>query len=398
MHRKSNAIGICLAALALGFADLAAARDSRFTDNLHVVGYFQAMPLWMSDPPSATPDSHRNLTELRLQNRLNLRWDATPQIALHWQMRTRFFQGDVIRRYPAFKDAVAQDDGLLDLSWTVAEGGDWLLHHIPDRLYVEYDSGDWNLRVGRQRINWGVNLITNPNDLFNLHSPYDFDYPERPGTDAVRIQRHLDFGSRLELAVSPAKHSRDTVAAALYALHVKGNDLQIIGGYYQNRLAGGGGWAGSLGGAGIKAEAMFYADLERAPGSARRQNNLVLASSIDYMFANRLFMVAEALYNQEGGRQRFQATTTPPRPDNPSYSRFQVGTSLAYPVNPLLDASLAGFYYPDQNTLYLSPSLLWSLTQNLDLNLAGQFFLVAQSDSAFADASNLVLISLKYSF
>jgi hypothetical protein len=54
--------------------------------------------------------------------------------------------------------------------------------------YLDYTAGKWQFRVGRQRINWGVNLVWNPNDVFNSFSYFDFDYEERPGSDAVRVQ------------------------------------------------------------------------------------------------------------------------------------------------------------------------------------------------------------------
>ena len=38
-----------------------------------------------------------------------------------------------------------------------------------------------------------MNLVWNPNDLFNAFSFVDFDYEERPGSDALRIQKYTGY-------------------------------------------------------------------------------------------------------------------------------------------------------------------------------------------------------------
>ena len=60
-----------------------------------------------------------------------------------------------------------------------------------------------NFRQGsdRQRINWGQTLVWNPNDIFNAYSYFDFDYIERPGSDAIRLQYYPDYSSAIEMAV-----------------------------------------------------------------------------------------------------------------------------------------------------------------------------------------------------
>ncbi|MDG5767591.1 hypothetical protein QA596_08960 [Balneolales bacterium ANBcel1] len=363
-------------------------------DRLQIRGYLQGMPVRISaDLPE--PVGSDTWMEYRLQNRLNVRWDAGSDLSFHWQMRTRIFGGDLIRDFPEYAAGIDTDDGLVNLSWMITEQNSWVLHHIPDRLYAEWDRGAWNIRVGRQRVNWGVNMITNPNDIFNIYSFYDFGYPERPGSDAIRIRRFLGFSSRMELAVSPARNLENSVAAMLYSFNTRGYDIQVIGGYYRERFTTGAGWAGNLRDAGFKGEVMFYADINETDGS--RATNLIASASIDYMFSNSLFLVTEALYNKDGGMDTFSLLAEPLTPDNPSFSRYQFTAQATYPVHPLLDGSLAAIFYPDESSVFLSPSLTWSVLQNLDMQLLAQFF-AGSDDSAFANAGNLVMASLKYNF
>ncbi len=378
--------------------------QARIGDNLQVRGYVQGMPVRIA-ADLAEPLGDGSWMEYRLQNRLNLRWTLSSHLTFHWQMRTRLFAGDLVKdinnlagQVPGisrYAEAIDTDDGLINLSWLITEQDRWLLHYISDRLYLEWFYSDWNVRIGRQRVNWGVNMITNPNDLFNIYSFYDFDYPERPGTDAVRVRRYLGFSSRLELAVSPGNDLQNSVAAMLYAFNLRGYDVQVIGGYYRERLTTGAGWAGNLRGAGLKGEVMFYADLDEQGGN--RSTNFIASASIDYMFPDNLFMVAEILYNKEGGRESFALMGEPLTPDNPSFSRYQGTIQGSYPIHLLVDGTLAVIWYPDERSVFLSPSVTWSVMTDLDLQVLAQVF-AGSSDSAFAHVNNVVMASLRYNF
>ncbi|MEX0995317.1 MAG: hypothetical protein WD599_07275 [Balneolaceae bacterium] len=369
---------------------------AQFSDGLQVRGYLQAMPVWMKAelPP---PVGSRSFWEYRLQNRLNLRWDLSADWTFNWQMRTRFFAGDLVRDLPFYADAIHEsaEDGLVNLSRMVAERDSWLLHYNTDRLNLEWATTDWSVRIGRQRINWGINMVSNPNDLFNIYSFYDFDYPERPRSDAIRIQRFTGPFSRWEVAVRPDRTLEQTVAAFLYAFNTDGYDVQVLGGYYRNRLAIGGGWAGSLSRTGFKGEVMFFSDLEENGGA--RESNIVTAVSADHMFDNSLFLVVEALYNQKGGRGQFVLTGDPPAADNPSFSRFQLTANGTYPFSPIFSGSLAMIYYPDEQAVFISPAVRWSVLQDLDMNVFTQLF-AGSEESVFQHAGNVVATSLKWNF
>jgi hypothetical protein len=316
--------------------------------NLHISGYLQGMPVWISaDLPE--PFEKDAFWEFRLQNRLNVRWDMASNFTFHWQMRTRLFTGDLVQELHSipgisYADLVDLDDGIVNLSWVIAEREKWLLHYIPDRLNLDWYNSDWRITVGRQRINWGINMASNPNDLFNIYSFYEFDYPERPGADAVRIQHFIDWASRVEFAFSPDREMRNSVAAALYAFNSHGYDLQFITGYYRNRFAIGGGWAGNLRESGFKGEVMLFTDLEEN-STGSRQTNLVVALSIDHMFENSMFLVVEGLYNMNGGRDSFQLFGEPLSADNPSFSKFQFMSQASYPFTPIWNGSLAAIWY-----------------------------------------------------
>ncbi len=397
MHLKKHSLGksaVYFVIILFGLTGISAESSAQFSDNFQVSGYLQGNPVRIA-AELPEPIGDQSWMEYRLQNRLNVRWFASSDLTIHWQMRTRFFAGDLVRDFPQYADGIDTDDGLVNLSWMITQQDNWLLHYIPDRFYAEWDRGDWNIRVGRQRINWGVNMITNPNDIFNIYSLYDFDYPERPGSDAIRVQRFIGFFSRLEIAISPARELRNSVAAALYSFDFHGYDIQLISGYYRERLATGAGWAGDHRGIGLKGETMFFADFEKENGS--RETNFIISASAEYMFGNSLFLITELLYNHEGGREEFMLLGEQITPDNPSFSKYQATTQISYPIHPLVDGSLAAIYYPDEEAVFFSPTLTWSVIENMDFQILGQFF-IGSSDSVFGMAGNVLTASLKYSF
>jgi hypothetical protein len=355
-------------------------------------GYVRNMPAMRLDKDFSDP-SFTNL----LNNRLNFRWNVSSSFHLVAEGRNRLFYNTMFKDFPQYSDILAQDGGLMDFSWVWLSDGAWIGHSMADRLYADWRGDNWQVRVGRQRINWGINLVSNPNDLFNTYSFFDFDYPERPGSDALRIQYFPGDLSRIQLAVSPARDSREMVAAAMYSTNRRGYDMQVLAGYYRHRLAVGGGWAGNIGGAGFKGEATWFHDMEEEEGTDK--GNIVASTGLDYMFANGTFGVVEFLYN--GGYNRRSGEvfmiTEPLMPDNIMFSKYAVTLSAQRAFSPILQGRLAVMALPDIEAAFLMPGIDYSLTRDLDLEFVGQIFL-GGSGTIFEEAGAGFFVALQYSF
>lgn len=73
-----------------------------------------------------------------------------------------------------------------------------------DRAFFDVGLGKWDLRLGRQAINFGQSLIWNPVDLVDANSPLDFDVVKE-GIDAARASYALSSTSSvLALVAFPA--------------------------------------------------------------------------------------------------------------------------------------------------------------------------------------------------
>jgi len=127
-----------------------------------------------------------------IHNRLNVFWYPTEKLTLNMEVRTRMFHGDAVKTIPSYGNFIDVNNDFFDFSYT-EDFDQMVFHTMIDRLYLQWNDASWQLKVGRQRINWGVNLAWNPNDIFNAYSLYDFDYEERPGTDALRFQKFIGY-------------------------------------------------------------------------------------------------------------------------------------------------------------------------------------------------------------
>jgi len=330
-------------------------------------------------------------------NRLNLRWDISEHFNFVAEGRNRLFYNDMLKSYPMAKEIFDVDNGLVDMTWVWLHDGAWLGQSMIDRLYLDWSMNKWQVRVGRQRINWGINLVSNPNDLFNTYSFFDFDYPERPGADAIRVQHFLGDLSRIQLAYSPAKDSKESVGALMVNLNRWNYDFQTLAGYYHHRLALGIGWAGHLKGAGLKGEATWFHNIESIENISR--SNLVAALGFDYIFTGGTFGLIEFLYNGGYGRdgQQVILLTQPLRADNIMFSEYAITLSAQHPFSTIWSGGLAVMTLPDIEAFFVSPSLKYSVIRNLDFEIVGQVF-KGSSNSIFGNGVSALYASLMYSF
>ncbi len=332
-----------------------------------------------------------------LHNRLNFTWRFSDNFNVHAAMRNRVLYNPVLSSYPILKTMFESDDGFFDLSCMWLDSGDWIAHSSFDRLYLDFNYNKWHIRAGRQRINWGMNVISNPNDLFNTYSFFDFDYQERPGSDALRVQYHTGFASRIEMAYSPADDIKESAGAMLVSKNYKAYDLQFLAGYYKNRLAIGTGWAGNIRSTGFKGEGTWFYDVEEKPHKQR--GNFVAAAGIDYMFNTGTFVVLELLYN--GGHKRSEhehfMITQPLRPDNIMFSEFAVTINALHHFSSLFQGGLALMTLPDIEAAFIMPNINFSAATNLDVEFITQIF-AGGDKSIFQDAGYYCVLSLNYAF
>jgi len=338
------------------------------------------------------------LVDNLIHNRINFRWYPNDHLTFRVELRNRIFHGDLVKAIPTYSDFIDVNNDYFDLSAIIVDEKSLVIHSMIDRAYLEYSKGNWEIKVGRQRVNWGKNLIWNPNDLFNTYSFFDFDYEERPGSDAVRIKKYTGFASGFEFASNISDDFDEVVMAGMWSLNRGGYDIQFIGGKAQEDIALGAGWAGNIKTGGFKGELTYF-----IPYKTNTDNSALVGSvSGDYSFKNSLYLHGSVLFNSEGVSRRplsqlILITGGELTARNLSFYKYTTFLQASYTLHPLVNTALASIYYPSDKTLFLNPSVTISIVTNLDLDLVGQIIYDDNSKNYKASAK-LMFARLKWSY
>ncbi|MCB9264396.1 MAG: hypothetical protein H6558_05145 [Lewinellaceae bacterium] len=389
-----------ITAVLLAFALLGHSQDK--SKNWSLSGYVKNMQtlLFFND---AYPDLQQGmlvdtfLQDNLIHNRLNFHWLLNDELKLRADLRTRVFYGDLVRATPGYGKSIDNvNNDYFDLSLILLNENAWVVHTMIDRLYLEYFKGNWEVRLGRQRINWGISTVWNPNDIFNAFSFTDFDYEERPGSDALRVKYYTGFASSVELAVRMFDNFDEATIAGMWKFNTGSYDIQVLGGYDRQNLVIGGGWAGNLDDAGLKGELTYFLPLEKEKNDA-----FAATVGIDYSFSNSLYINTGYLFNSVGSTTagvsnlfEFELSARNLYP-----YRHAVFAQVSYPFTPLLNGGAAFIYSPvEVHALFANPTLTLSVAENWDLDFVGQVVFDKEQGKGFVSPLQAFFLRLKFSY
>lgn len=341
------------------------------------------------------PKDNAYLLDNLLHNRLNAEWKFAKSWNLSAGLRTRVFWGDLVKSSSEFSERIEQaNNDHFDLSLHLLDQESALINTYLDRFYLQYSKDDWEVTLGRQRINWGIQTFWNPHDLFNIYNFVDFDYEERPGSDGLNITWYQGYSGQVDFAVKYFDQWSDAVVAGRYKFAVQSYDVQIIGGKYLEDYVLGLGWAGNVGNGGFKGEASYFL-------SEDGQSHAFTGSAGgEYVFANGLFLASGFLYNSEGSTDGdlsalfdFELSAKNLYPYNWSiYSTTSIG------IGSLSAAGITVIYSPvEVNPLFLIGTISYSVGNDWDLDLTTQWAFDAADDS-FGLGSSVAYLRMRWSF
>jgi hypothetical protein len=324
-------------------------------------------------------------------------WQVDTAWLVRADLRTRLFYGDQLIN-PMFGEAIDRGaNDVLDLSLGTRIGDKGYVHTYFDRLYVQYAGDKLEVRAGRQRINWGINTLWNPNDIFNAYAFTDFDYEERPGSDAITVRYFTGDLSSIEVAGKLGNTTQDGAVAALWRTHAGVYDLQFLGGYLTTteNIVLGGGWAGSLKNWGFKGEGSVF-----IPVDADQKTGGSVSMGFDYLFPNGLLLGFGGLYNALGRTSgglddllSFELSAMNLYP-----YRWTVNVSTGFALHPLVNCSVAAVYsIASEHPVFLSPAITWSALQNVDIDLVGQL-VFQKEEKKYVSPIQAVFLRVKWSY
>ncbi|TAJ14630.1 hypothetical protein DMA11_04470 [Marinilabiliaceae bacterium JC017] len=330
-------------------------------------GYLTEMPSFVYEDID-----HNTYLDNMVHNRLNFAWQSSDHFSMAIEQRNRFIWGQTLKSINGYSQFITQDYGWIDMSCNWASGDNYVINSIIDRIWMEYTIKNLQVRLGRQRVNWGMSMVWNPNDIFNAYSYFDFDYEERPGLDGVRVQYFTGYSSKLEGVIKIDYKNRVSMAG-LYRFNKAGYDFQVLGGVYnQEDYLMGAGWSGDIKGAGFYGEATYM-----IPKDKKEDDILIASMGGNYTFRNSLMIQTEMLYSsnlKDMDNNFIQFYFEPASVKTLSMTDFTWFMSASYPATPLLNTSLAVMGFPGVSSFYVGPTMDYSLRDDLYLSFIAQYF------------------------
>ncbi|MDR1417172.1 MAG: hypothetical protein LBJ57_07125 [Prevotellaceae bacterium] len=393
----------------LHFAFFAARAQDEKPEILELDGYLKEMPslyILQKEIPISAAENMKWTWYNLVHNRLNLKFNATKNLSFSVGMRNRFLSGGFIGTIPQYADVLSVDNGLADLSWNIFSKDGMVINTSFDRACLDFTVKSVQVKIGRQRVNWGIGLVWNPNDIFNAFSYIDFDYEERPGSDAVSVSWYRSATSSLDVVgkmdKNPADSSHQSTIAARYFFNLSSYDFQLIAGKFNDDVVGGFGWSGAIKNVSFRGEmSVFTPALNR---NINRKTAVVASVEADYTFENQLYLHGAALFNSSGKLKNTEGmdlftTQSDLSAKKLSYGKFEIFGQASYPVSPVFHLVLAAMLNPADLSAYLSPSCTFSLADNLELMLNTQL-LLGKSNTEYAANGNVYagFARLKWSF
>lgn len=286
------------------------------------------------------------------------------------------------------------------------------------RGYLQLESKHLELRVGRQRIPWGVGRLWNPIDRFNAVGPLAIEPDQSPGVDAAKARWIFDGFTYLEAIYAAGHRGEDRMVAGRGQAVVRDVDVGVVGGVFEEAPTLGFDLSSNLGDAAGRLEVVWTDPKRRVRpfGHTRAEAlpdywQVVASVDTNLDWGSGVYLLVEQLYNgnalgfgsgEAGELLGFfqEAGQAPLRVAAPgskdlfgqsqvvTFGEHLTGTQVSYDVTPELGASLVTLVGWQRTSASFFPSLRWTPTGWLELTLGVQLF-VGPHRSEFGDRDPL---------
>lgn len=334
-----------------------------------------------------------NISDNLIHNRLNIKYEPLQGMKVSVDLRNRLIWGEHIKMLPSFSKMLKNQHDFFDLQQAWVNNKAIILHTNVERINLRVQRPKWNLRLGRQRINWSMSTIWNPNDLFNAYNFLDIDYEERPGADAINYQYFLSSLSDIQLTYAKTRGKKD-ILALRYFLNTNAFDVQLLAALYRGAPSFGLGWAGNIGEAGFRGELQHYF----LHNGFKAHTNISVET--DYAFENSWYVDAGFLYNSLGIDRpvnNFNDVNLELSAENLMPAKWNFLCGFRKEITPLWSTNFSTIYSPGMHFLILVGGMKYSIANNLDMDVFGQSFF-AMLQNQFQATQHLFYLRVRWSF
>ena len=348
---------------------------------LQVGGYIKNLSAYQVGSFAGMPEKSGRFQN-SLQLRLNLDWYVLANLSAALQSRHLFFYQKNIKNNTHFFNSSFTSRYYFDLETKPVNRKNFQATSEIDRLYLDWSRKHMQITAGRQRIAWGTALAWNPTDLFNPFNILDFDYEEKPGTDALYLQYYLGPLSQIDLAITPGKKAGQVIYALRYYFNFRDYDINLIAGWQRKSVRIGASWAGQILDGGFRGELLYSkphirynpGQFSSAPPPYPVPDKIIDRPyftgvlSFDYTWENSFYIHTEYLYNglgatKKAATRRLDVLVT----GELSPARHSIFQEFAYNITPLLRGNFFVIFNPTDLSWVAAPSLSYSLSDNWEV-------------------------------
>ncbi|HUI30478.1 MAG TPA: hypothetical protein VLX91_09700 [Candidatus Acidoferrales bacterium] len=254
---------------------------------------------------------------------------------------------------------------VISLHWQPIAKNHLAASHYIDRLYFDQDFSFGSLVIGRQRISWGTGRVWNPTDIFNPINPANFGKIEKDGSDAASLKFDLGQLTNLQLVYNAEYHFKYSDYAARFHTNIFDYDFSLMTGYVDKRLVDGGDFAGDIGGAGVRGEALVSSDILKHTGYFIKW---ILGA--DYQFTDKLYGLLEYYHNGQGALDRINYDLIDLYEGRIlNVAKDYLVVTGSYQLSPLTTVSLSSNSNFNDGSGYLAGTFAYSASDNTSITL-----------------------------
>lgn len=342
------------------------------------------------------PDTLIWFLDQTLENRIEFRWQKYSWMQFEAHARNRFIYGDFVENIPHYNRMLDSDPGFFDLSLLWADGRSFVGCTEFDRLWLQFRFRQGDITLGRQRINWGMDLTWNPNDIFNTFSYLNLEYPARPGTDAVNLKIYTGTLSFIEAVFQPRRDIDSSAYGVRWKSALGSTEYQWIVANMSTHYVAGGGFSGGIWHFAVRSEFSYFHS-----HSSGNKNGIVATLSLDRSFASTGFVQCGILYNSFGNNTVDQSFNfIEPQilsPTRLSMGKINLLAGVNGTIRTLYTPSFVVLANPVDGSAVLIPGLSFFASDNLTLAITSML-LTGKRQTEYPNIGQLIYGKIQWDF
>ncbi len=323
--------------------------------------------------------------------RLDLQHDFSQQLHMHiaYNFTPRIQDPELYRGnllFESFSLSGYRFDDLNDQLYRAENQGSFGIFHNFDRAYLRISPAFGDLYIGRQVVSWGTARVINPTDIIAPYSFSELDTEEKRGVDALRFRIPLGFMGEIDLGAVAGKNFAMDQSAFFFRtkFYYMETDVSLLAVSFRENIMLGTSLARAIEGAGTWIEAAYTMTDPFKERYSAAGNYLRVSAGADYSFNEKTYGFVEAHYNQAGDEDPENYLFN--FAENSAYSEGAVYLfatkyvipGINYQITPLLNLTLQALYNVDDESVFFTPSIEYSFSQNVYIG-GGAYFGVGEN-------------------